>query len=266
MILLLAMTNLFLLGLVLREEREARQLEQEALDNTVAFFHQRGIQLDREAVPQRMDLLAQQVERQLEREQALAEALLGTPVQVDALGGQVYRYTGPRGVLQLHNDGTFNAQLGPASLPREGEYAGDWARALLAKLDFAGEVLEVEENRAVLRQVWDHVPLLNHRVELHWEETGVRLSGRRLTGEPAPLPGESGRNVPTALMDVFTGLNRLGDVCSQITRIQPSYVSMSSLHGSMTLRPVWHVATDTGFYQLDTVTGLLSRSVSESRS
>lgn len=67
-------------------------------------------------------------------------------------------------------------------------------------------------------------------------------------------------NVPTALMDIFTGLNQLGDVCSQITRIQQSYVSISTLHGSMALRPVWYVATDTGFYQLDTVTGLLSRS------
>ena len=62
-------------------------------------------------------------------------------------------------------------------------------------------------------------------------------------------------------MDAFTGLNRLGDVCSQILHIQSSYVSLSTLHGStMTLRPVWHITTDTGVYQLDTVSGQLSRS------
>ena len=122
------------------------------------------------------------------------------------------------------------------------------------------KVLELQEDVAVLRQLWGQAPLLNHRVELHWDDAGVRLSGRRLTGEPSAAGGGGGRSVPTALMDIFTGLNRLGDVCSQITRIQPSYVSMSTLHGFITLRPVWHITTDTGVYQLDTVSGQLSRS------
>lgn len=261
-ILLLAITNLLLLGLVLQEEREVRLLEREALENAVAFLNQRGIQLEADVPPQRMELLPQQVERQLEREQALAEVLLGRPVQVEALGGQVYRYTGPRGTVQFHNDGAFSGQLGPEALPRSGAEIGEWARDLLKKLDFAGEVLELQEGSAVLRQLWGQVPLLNHRAELHWDESGVRLSGRRLTGEPAAAGGGGVRSVPTALMDIFTGLNRLGDVCSQITRIQPSYVSMSTLHGFITLRPVWHITTDTGFYQLDTVSGQLSRAIS----
>lgn len=261
-ILMLVMTNLFLLGLVVQEEREARQLEREALENAVVFLSQRGIQIDQEIVPERMDLPSQQVERALEREQALAEALLGAPVQVDALGGQVYRYTGPRGSIQFHNDGTFSAQLDTVSLPRVGEDVGQWAQKLLAKLDFEGEVLDAQEDSAILRQLWKHTPLLNHRVELRWDQEGVRLTGRRLTGEPSSVKGQGSMTVPTALMDIFTGLNRLGDVCSQITQIQQSYVSMSTLHGSMTLRPVWYIATDTGFYQLDTVSGQLSRAAS----
>lgn len=261
-ILLLAITNLLLLGLVLQEEREVRLLEREALENAVAFLNQRGIQLEADVPPRRMELLPQQVERQLEREQALAEVLLGRPVQVEALGGQVYRYTGPRGTVQFHNDGAFSGQLGPEALPWSGAEVGEWARDLLKKLDFAGEVLELQEDVAVLRQLWGQAPLLNHRVELHWDDAGVRLSGRRLTGEPSAAGGGGVRSVPTALMDIFTGLNRLGDVCSQITRIQPSYVSMSTLHGFITLRPVWHITTDTGFYQLDTVSGQLSRAIS----
>jgi len=257
-ILMLALTNLFLLGLVVQEERETRRLEREALENAAAFLGQRGIQIDQETVPRRMDLLPQQVDRELNREQALAEALLGRPIQVDALGGQVYRYTGPAGSIQFHNDGSFSAQLNLSPPLKD---RGKWAQELLRRLDFEGEVLDVQENSAVLRQLWNRVPLLNHRVELNWDQEGVRLLGRRLMGEPADVKGESCLTVPTALMDFYTGLNQLGDVCSQITQIQPSYVSTPTLHGSMTLRPVWYIVTDTGFYQLDTVTGVLSRSV-----
>ena len=243
---MLVITNLFLLGLVVQEEGKAQRLEREALENTVVFLNQRGIQLDADVVPDRMELVPQQAERALEREQSLAEALVGGPVQVDALGGQMYRYTGSNGTVQLHNDGSFSVQLGASARPRKGEDVERWAKALLAKLDFDGTLLEssgdAQEGYAVLRH-------------------GVRLTGRRLIGEPSAVKDQGGMTVPTALMDAFTGLNRLGDVCSQILHIQPSYVSLSTLHGStMTLRPVWHITTDTGVYQLDTVSGQLSRS------
>ena len=87
---MLVITNLFLLGLVVQEEGKAQRLEREALENTVVFLNQRGIQLDADVVPDRMELVPQQAERALEREQSLAEALVGGPVQVDALGGQMY--------------------------------------------------------------------------------------------------------------------------------------------------------------------------------
>lgn len=262
---MLVITNLFLLGLVVQEEGKAQRLEREALENTVVFLNQRGIQLDADVVPDRMELVPQQAERALEREQSLAEALVGGPVQVDALGGQMYRYTGSNGTVQLHNDGSFSVQLGASARPRKEEVVERWAKALLAKLDFDGTLLEssgdAQEGYAVLRQVWKRAPLLNHRVEVRWDEDGVRLTGRRLIGEPSAVKDQGGMTVPTALMDAFTGLNRLGDVCSQILHIQPSYVSLSTLHGStMTLRPVWHITTDTGVYQLDTVSGQLSRS------
>ena len=43
---MLVITNLFLLGLVVQEEGKAQRLEREALENTVVFLNQRGIQLD----------------------------------------------------------------------------------------------------------------------------------------------------------------------------------------------------------------------------
>jgi hypothetical protein len=48
-------------------------------------------------------------------------------------------------------------------------------------------------------------------------------------------------------------------VCSSIDRIDPGYVSAATLSGPITLTPVWRITTDTGAYQLDMITGALTR-------
>ena len=48
-------------------------------------------------------------------------------------------------------------------------------------------------------------------------------------------------------------------MCSRVDRIEEGYVSAASLSGPMTLTPVWRVTTDTGAYQVDAVTGGVSR-------
>ena len=89
---MLVITNLFLLGLVVQEEGKAQRLEREALENTIVFLNQRGIQLDADVVPDRMELVPQQAERALEREQSLAEAL-------PLLDQKVRGYAAPDAVL-----------------------------------------------------------------------------------------------------------------------------------------------------------------------
>ena len=63
----------------------------------------------------------------------------------------------------------------------------------------------------------------------------------------------------SALVRFSTGLNALGDVCSQIDSIVPGYTCSVSLTEGMVLTPVWYITTDTGGYQLDLVTGSLGR-------
>ena len=63
----------------------------------------------------------------------------------------------------------------------------------------------------------------------------------------------------TALVSFLNGVSALGDVCSRMDAIQPGYAVTPALSGGMTLTPVWRVTTDTGAYQLDTVTGQVTR-------
>ena len=48
-------------------------------------------------------------------------------------------------------------------------------------------------------------------------------------------------------------------MCNRIDAIEEGYVTASSLAGPTVLTPVWRVTTDTGAYQLDAVTGGVTR-------
>ena len=78
-------------------------------------------------------------------------------------------------------------------------------------------------------------------------------------GEPEEDSARQAIDPASALVELFNGISALGDVCNQISALEQGYVSGASLSGPMTLTPVWQVTTDTGFYQLDLVTGEVSR-------
>jgi hypothetical protein len=121
--------------------------------------------------------------------------------------------------------------------------------------------LEEGEDRLIFRQVWEEIPLFSQQVTLVCEEgyLTAMTGGRRLVGQPMEDTSRTLITIPTALFDFFNGLNALGDVCSRIDRIDPGYVSTTSLSGPITLTPVWRITTDTGAYQLDMVAGGVTR-------
>ena len=84
-------------------------------------------------------------------------------------------------------------------------------------------------------------------------------AGRQLVGKPQEDTSRQTISVATALIDFVNGVNALGDVCNRIDAIQPGYVTAASLSGPTALTPVWRMTTDTGAYQLDTVTGAVTR-------
>lgn len=83
--------------------------------------------------------------------------------------------------------------------------------------------------------------------------------GRRLMGTPQPDESRQTLEVPTALIRFYHGLTAMGDVCSRIDSITQGYVATNYSPGSTSLVPVWQVATDSGTYLLDMLTGEVSR-------
>ena len=260
---ILLITNLVLLAFVAsRRMQEAAVLEQ-TRQEAILFLSQRQVEVAEELVPQRITLISQTMQRDLRREEETAARLLGGPVQVQARGAEVYRYSNDNGSVQFHSDGTFSARLLPGTYPADGD-GTQACLALLALLDFQGELIREEGNTLTFRQTWEDSPVFNHQAALELEDGCISAitAGRKLVGQPEEDAERPPVSVATALIDFLNGLNALGDVCSRIDRIEEGYTAAATLSGPMTLTPVWRVTTDTGAYQLNLVTGELSRAVS----
>ena len=228
-----------------------------------AFLEQKGILFGDIVIPDPEELFPQNVEREREEEARLARELLGDDAVQEARGGEVYRYTSNRGVLQFHSDGSFWAQLVPGAFPTGSDPQGA-AIALLEQLEFSGQIVTLEEageNTVTVRQVWDGAHLFNQQATVLWNDDEIMeiTAGRRLYGTPAADETRRTITLATALIDFYNGLNRLGDVCSRVDEIIPGYISATSLTRQMELTPVWRITTDTGAYQLDLVSGDVER-------
>ena len=257
---ILALTNLSLLFLVAGPALQGRQRIDQAWEEAIRFLRNRGVQVEEGIVPRSMDLPPLKLERDLEREERSAAALLGGGVTAEARGGEVYRYFNDKGSVQFHSDGTISAQLESAAFPL-GEDRRAGCLALMERMELEGTILEEEGDELVFRQTWRGSPLFTQQMTLVCRDGGLAeiAAGRQLVGRPQEDPERTTLSAATALIDFLNGAGAMGDVCNRIDAIQPGYVTTASLSGSTLLTPVWRITTDTGAYQLDAVTGAVTR-------
>lgn len=259
-LIILLVTNLCLLLLVGGQALQGSRLRTQAREEAIQFLRNRGIQVEESVVPQAMGLRPQTAERDLEGEARAASALLGGPVTAESRGGEVYRYFNERGSVQFHSDGTLSAQLEAAFFPL-GEDRRQGALELMEKMGLKGTILEEGGDELVFRQTWEGAPLFTQQVTLVCRDGALAsiTGGRQLVGRPQEDAARRTISVATALMEFHNGVSALGDVCNRVDAIEAGYAAAASLSGPTVLTPVWRVTTDTGAYQVDAVTGGVTR-------
>lgn len=264
-IIILLLLNLFLLLLVGGRRLEDDHSAESARHSALEVLRSSGVTVEDEVVPRSMELRVGQAERDLSRERTLAAALLNGPVEVDARGGETYRYDNANGQVQFHSTGEFWARFEPGTQPLSGRTPREHGAAVLSRLEVAGQVLDdrVEQGsgQITFRQTVDGVPVLNCQATLHYEDGQlVRIAnGRWIVGKPVVSRTGGEVTVATALVRLLNGMKELGDIYTRIESITPAYTVSVSLSGPAQLTPVWHVRTDTGAYQLDVQTGKIDR-------
>ena len=255
-----SVTNLCLLFLVAGPAIQSRRQVSQTREEAVRFLRSRGIQVEEDVIPQSMDLVPQTLERDMEAEARAAAALLGGPVTSQARGGGVYRYSNENGSIQFHSDGTVSARVRPDAFPLGGDRKAG-CLLLMERMGCEGAVLEELGDELIFRQSWKGSPLFTQQVTLVCRDGGLAsiTAGRQLVGSPQEDPGRNVLSVATVVIDFINEVNALGDVCNRIDSVEPGYITAASLSGPTILTPVWRITTDAGAYQMDTVTGEVTR-------
>lgn len=259
-LIILLLTNVCLLILVGGQAVQGSRMRSQAREEAIRFLRGRGVQMEESIIPQSMGLRPQVAERDLEGEERAAAALLDGPVTAESRGGEVYRYFNENGSVQFHSGGVFSAQLEPDAFPLGPDRAAG-CLVLMERMGLQGDILEESGDELLFRQTWEGSPLFTQQATLvcQGDRLAAITSGRQLSGSPQEDTSRQTITVATALIDFLNGVSVLGDVCNRIDRIEPGYVTAASLSGPTVLTPVWRVTTDTGAYQLDAVTGGVTR-------
>ncbi len=263
-ILILLLANLFLVGMLIVQERGSARYQEQALHNATSVLEQNGITMERSAIPQQTDFSAQVLERDQESEQELVTALLGTCAFSD-LGGGRYLYEGPLGQAEFRSNGNFNVTFfdGVQKLD-PGQSQQMHAVDFLKRAGLSGTVSDCQtqggETAVTLLQTWEGLPVYSCQITLIYQGDCLNaISGQRLMGTPRSAGGQDEViSVPTAMLRVLNGINDLNDICNAITSMKPGYL-LTTAEGGIRLTPVWYVQTDTGTYSLNGLTGVLER-------
>ena len=264
-ILILLVVNGFLLVLVWARRDESVSYERSALERTVQVLENSGIEVDLSACAPADGLPPLSVERDVEREEALAWALLGEEAgPADNRGGGLYLYRSGRGELSVRAGGELSARLDGGGLPQT-DHPERHAAGLLKKMGVEAEQTGVTREggwiRVRLRQLWNGAPVFSCEVELAYRNGVLESIQGTLTAAQAGT-AEAGQalTLPTALMRFSEEIAATGDVCTAVHSMEPGYRgTVQSLSGGVRLSPVWLVTTDTARYYLDCATGDLTR-------
>lgn len=264
-ILILLVVNGFLLVLVWSRRQESARYEHSALEQTVQVLQRSGIEVELSAAAPADGLTPMSVERDLDREEALAHALLGQgAVQAENRGGGLYLYQGSNGELSVRAGGELSAQL--AQDPRwQTDRPEHHAAGLLRDMGIKAQALEpVQEDgwtRVRFRQLWNGAAVFSCELEFAYHDSSLdSIHGTLLTAEGGTAEAGQVLTLPTALMRFSEEIAATGDVCTAVRSMEPGYRgTVQSLSGGVRLAPVWRITTDTAAYYLDCVTGALTR-------
>lgn len=263
-ILILLVVNGFLLVLVGSRREESVRYERTALEQTVQVLRRGGIEVDLDAVAPADGLVPMSVDRDLEREALLAQALLDEPVEGDNRGGGLYLYRGELGEVSIRSGGELSAEFGEDGrwiTDRPERHAADLLKKLGVEGVQTGVTEEDGQTTVRFRQNWNGAAVFT--CEAAFVYRGGRLctlSGTLIMAEAGTAEAGQALTVPTALMRFSEEIAGTGDVCSRLRSMEAGYRGTAqTLSGGAKLVPVWLVSTDTANYYLDCATGALTR-------
>ena len=255
-ILILALVNLCLLGLLVTRIITGRAAQAEARAQMVELFAAEGVSLDEDQIPDDTPPAGLTLIRDAGEERKLAEFLLGDALIVaDDGGGGIRSFQSSRGSAVFRADGSFDAVLSDT-----GDEARELCRAFCRAFHYPDLTFSLEGTSGTAAAVQTHegAPVVNCAVTFSIEEGTVKsVSGTHLPREAEPAAGSGALSALSAL-NAFLGAVREGAVVTAVTDLYLCYELQSTTATPMALVPAWCVVTDTAEYYVNCYTGAVT--------
>ena len=260
-ILLLAIVNIFLLFIVLKNaanERETEKYKLEALESVLA---ENGIVLSKNVELPKKIPTEITLSRNLMREKRKISALIGSSDAQD-LGGNIFYYNGSTGQANSRGTGEFELMLTGSEYPLDDEPLKICQSAVKKRgIEVADMRLKSDADDSapvvIMTCAWNGTPIYNAAIRFDFTiDRLFIISGMRpLDTEVSVREYESYSDSVTVLMSFLEYIRQANIVCSEIINVELGYYSSVSASGSCVLRPVWCIETDTGEYYINAQTG-----------
>jgi len=257
----LLLVNVLFLSVIVIDAVDDMLTERDTIKNVCQVLRAGGISINPDDILTAGAIRSMRTARSLESEKAIAEAILGRTEVSDQ--GVIYLYENKeRGVAEFASAGDFEIRLHDGVVATSND-ALRTAQELLRSMKLDATKLSVvavagsETVTAV--NAYRGVSIFNCTIEFVFNEGSLTLiKGRYGAGfEPA---GDGGVISPvgTALLGFLAEVKReeREDVCSsEIFSVEAGYQYRAASFGEGVISPAWLVATDTGTYLIDDVTG-----------
>lgn len=260
-IIILVLVDLFLMTIVISDAVKANSANRYKTDSVKAVFADNDIIID-DSVDLTDELSEALFLRRDETGEKYRAARLIGDCTTEDLGGNIYRYTGSEGQATFRGTGEFEIFL----LSDAFDVGGDFVAASREVLD----ILDIEYARGeepavsvdngkttvTLTCAYDGVPIYNAQVRFTYLSDYLKtVSGRKPLDEANGISSSQGaEDSITALMS-FLSYVRSGQLCTEISALDPGYSVQTQVSGDCVLNPVWCITTDTGRYYVDGFTG-----------
>lgn len=258
-LLILLITNLLLLFLMVSQRLESRQLQEKVLTDAVQLLESKGISVKADNLPHISFPAAMTLERDSNQEQQLFTALLGEDT-VLTQRGPIAQYSGVFGQAEVRNDGGFSVSFALDACPTADDPVAS-AQEALKRINFTVDPGTSTPSDLTFIQQFSGFPVYSCQVSLATQGNCLAsLSGARLVGEPTPAQNAQPLSVATLLVRFRSNIIASGDACTAILSAQAGYAVTAVSVGKLELTPILRLETDIGTYDLNALTGSVSRS------
>lgn len=261
-LLILALTNVFLLSSLLFRQAQENNVRTESLRQLTALFHSEKYDLDLlvEHIPDETPAAVLSLSRDSKQERRLASFLLGQEMTYSSEGGGIIRYKSDVGSAVFYVGGSFEILL---TNPQETEDPEAFCIRFFRKFRYKELEGDLRDGTGTISaiQYFDGHPVKNGPVTFTFEDGVLQsVAGRFLPNNYSGAEQRSCISARTALTSFLQYFSEVGVVCKAITDVDLSYELQSTPAVPLSLTPVWRLATDTGqWFYVNAITGEVSQ-------